>query len=288
MISSMTAFARQEHTDTWGALTLELRSVNHRYLDIGQRLPDELRVLEGRIREQLQNQLNRGKVDIQIRYQPAQHASGDLQLDATLIGQLAVASEQVKQYFPEHRPVSTLEIMRWPGVLQIPQVDPEILHAKTMELLDAAIAELIRARQREGEKLSLILAQRCDGIGEIVKQMRTLIPEIKQAWRDKLQTRLAEVKGELDPGRLEQEMVIMAQKIDVDEELDRLETHVAEVKHGLKSSKPIGRRLDFLMQELNREANTLGSKSVDARTGTASVDLKVLIEQMREQVQNIE
>ena len=288
MINSMTAFARQEYTDNWGALTLELRSVNHRYLDIGLRLPDELRVLEGRIREQIQNQLTRGKVDIQVRYQPAQHANGDLQLDMTLIEQLATASEQVKRYFPEHRPVSTLEIMRWPGVLQIPQADPELLHAKALALLDTALAELIRGRRREGEKLKLILEQRCQGITDIVKQMRALIPEIKQSWRDKLQARLAEVKGELDPGRLEQEMVIMAQKIDVDEELDRLGAHVSEVQHGLNSGKAIGRRLDFLMQELNREANTLGSKSVDARTGTASVDLKVLIEQMREQVQNIE
>jgi uncharacterized protein (TIGR00255 family) len=288
MICSMTAFARQEYTDTWGSLTLELRSVNHRYLDLGLRLPEELRVLEGRIREQIQNQLNRGKVDIQVRYQPAQHASGELQLDTTLIEQLASASEQVQRYFPEHRPVSTLEIMRWPGVLQVPQVDPEVLHAKTMELLAAAIAELIQGRRREGEKLKAILEQRCDGILAIVQQMRGLIPEIKQSWHDKLQARLAEVKGELDPGRLEQEMVIMAQKIDVDEELDRLQAHVAEVRHGLNASKPIGRRLDFVMQELNREANTLGSKSVDARTGTASVDLKVLIEQMREQVQNIE
>ena len=288
MISSMTAFARQEVTDTWGSLTLELRSVNHRYLDIGLRLPDELRVLEGRIREQIQNQLNRGKVDIQVRYQPEQHLSGDLQLDMTLIEQLAAASEQVKTYFPEHRPVSTLEIMRWPGVLQIPQVDPEVLHAKAMALLDSALAELIRGRQREGEKLKVILEQRCDGIRDIVKQMRELVPEIKQVWRDKLQARLTDIKGELDSGRLEQEMVIMAQKIDVDEELDRLEAHITEVQRGLNSAKPIGRRLDFLMQELNREANTLGSKSVDARTGTASVDLKVYIEQMREQVQNIE
>ena len=288
MISSMTAFARQEHTDSWGILTLELRSVNHRYLDIGLRLPDELRVLEGRIREQLQNQLNRGKVDIQIRYQPETHASGELQLDTTLIEQLAHASKQVERFFPEQRPVTTLEIMRWPGVLQIPQVEPEVLHARTMELLDAAIAELIRGRQREGEKLKAILEERCQGISGIVQQMRSLIPEIKQSWRDKLQARLSEVKGELDPGRLEQELVIMAQKIDVDEELDRLATHVTEVSRALNATKPIGRRLDFLMQELNREANTLGSKSVDARTGTASVDLKVLIEQMREQVQNIE
>jgi len=288
MISSMTAFARQEHTDSWGTLTLELRSVNHRYLDVGLRLPDELRVLEGRMRERLQARLNRGKIDLTVRCQAEQHISGDLQLDTELLTQLAQASEQVKQYFPDHRPISTLEVLRWPGVLQVPQADPEVLHENAMALLEAAISELIQGRQREGEKLRDIIAQRCHGISDIVQQMRSLIPEIKQGWRDKLHGRLAEVKGELDPGRLEQELVMMAQKVDVDEELDRLATHVDEVLNALNSNKPIGRRLDFLMQELNREANTLGSKSVDARTGSASVDLKVLIEQMREQVQNIE
>ncbi|MEJ2396709.1 MAG: YicC family protein [Gammaproteobacteria bacterium] len=288
MISSMTAFARQEHTDSWGTLTLELRSVNHRYLDLGLRLPDELRVLEGRIREQLQNRLNRGKVDIQVRYQPEQHLAGELQLDTALIEQLAAASDKVKTYFPEHRPISTLEVMRWPGVLQLPQVEPEVLHNTALTLLDQAIDELIRGRRREGEKLKAIIEQRCQGILDIVQHMRQLIPEIKQGWRDKLHARLGEARGELEPGRLEQEIVILAQKVDVDEELDRLETHVTEVRRGLTADKPIGRRLDFLMQELNREANTLGSKSVDARTGTGSVDLKVLIEQMREQVQNVE
>ncbi|MEJ2361792.1 MAG: YicC family protein [Gammaproteobacteria bacterium] len=284
----MTAFARQEHTDSWGTLTLELRSVNHRYLDLGLRLPDELRVLEGRIREQLQNRLNRGKVDIQVRYQPEQHLAGELQLDTALIEQLAAASDKVKTYFPEHRPISTLEVMRWPGVLQLPQVEPEVLHNTALTLLDQAIDELIRGRRREGEKLKAIIEQRCQGILDIVQHMRQLIPEIKQGWRDKLHARLGEARGELEPGRLEQEIVILAQKVDVDEELDRLETHVTEVRRGLTADKPIGRRLDFLMQELNREANTLGSKSVDARTGTGSVDLKVLIEQMREQVQNVE
>ncbi|MEJ2438914.1 MAG: YicC family protein [Gammaproteobacteria bacterium] len=288
MISSMTAFARQEHTDSWGTLTLELRSVNHRYLDLGLRLPDELRVLEGRIREQLQNRLNRGKVDIQVRYQPEQHLAGELQLDTALIEQLAAASDKVKTYFPEHRPISTLEVMRWPGVLQLPQVEPEVLHNTALTLLDQAIDELIRGRRREGEKLKAIIEQRCQGILDIVQHMRQLIPEIKQGWRDKLHARLGEARGELEPGRLEQEIVILAQKVDVDEELDRLETHVTEVRRGLTADKPIGRRLDFLMQELNREANTLGSKSVDARTGTGSVDLKVFIEQMREQVQNVE
>ena len=288
MIRSMTAFARQEHSDTWGSLTLELRSVNHRYLEIGLRLPEELRVLEGKVRERLQQGLNRGKVDVQVRYQPPEHAGGELQLDVTLLEQLARASEQVKTYFPQQRPVSALEVMRWPGVLQMPEVDPQLLHGQTLALLDAAIDELVRGREREGEKLAEIIRQRCDGILDIITQLRELIPEIKQSWRDKLQGRLSEIKAELDASRLEQEMAIMAQKIDVDEELDRLQTHIAEVQRVLQHNKPIGRRLDFLMQELNREANTLGSKSVDARTGTASVDLKVLIEQMREQVQNIE
>lgn len=285
---SMTAFARQEHTDNWGSLTIELRSVNHRYLDLGLRLPDELRVLEGRIRERLQERLNRGKVDLQVRYQQEQHLAGELQLDTGLIEQLAAASETVKTYFTYHRSVSTFEVLRWPGVLQLPEVDPEVLHSTTLALLDAAIDELIRGRQREGEKLKAVLEQRCQGILDIVEQMRELIPEIKRNWRDKLHARLAEVRDELEPGRLEQEMVILAQKVDVEEEMDRLVAHVAEVRRGLNADKPIGRRLDFLMQELNREANTLGSKSVDARTGTGSVDLKVLIEQMREQVQNIE
>jgi len=288
MISSMTAFARQEISHDWGALTLELRSVNHRYLDLGLRLPDELRVLEGRIREQIQGRLARGKVDIQVRYQPEQHAAEKLQLDTTLLEQLAEASDQVRNYFWDCRPVSALEVLRWPGVLQLPQVDTEVLHTTTMALLEAALDDLQQGRRREGEKLKGMLEQRCQAILGIVEQMRALIPEIKQNWREKIQARLAEAPGDLDPGRLEQEIVLMAQKIDVDEELDRLTAHVAEVRRGLDSEKPIGRRLDFLMQELNREANTLGSKSVDARTGTASVDLKVLIEQMREQVQNIE
>jgi uncharacterized protein (TIGR00255 family) len=284
----MTAFARQEVSHDWGLLTLELRSVNHRYLDLGLRLPDELRVLEGRIRELIQSRLARGKVDIQIRYQPEQHAAGNLQLDTALLEQLAGACDQVRNYFWDCRPVSALEVLRWPGVLQLPQVDTEVLHTTTMGLLEAALDDLQQGRRREGEKLKAMLEQRCQGVLDIVEQMRVLIPEIKQNWREKIQARLAEAPGDLDPGRLEQEIVLMAQKIDVDEELDRLTTHVGEVRRGLSSEKPIGRRLDFLMQELNREANTLGSKSVDARSGTASVDLKVLIEQMREQVQNIE
>jgi len=284
----MTAFARQEISEEWGSLTLELRSVNHRYLDVSFRLPEELRALETKLREQIQKRLSRGKVDCQIRYQPAQLSSDEMKLDISVVTQLASAVEEVGQFFPDQRAVGPLEVLRWPGVLQMPEVDAEVLHAAAMKLLDQALDEMIRAREREGSKLKDVIEQRCDGIAKIVIQMRELIPEIKQSWREKLLARLEEIKSNVDETRLEQEMVFMAQKIDVEEELDRLGTHVEEVKRVLQQKKPVGRRLDFLMQELNREANTLGSKSIDARTGTASVDLKVLIEQMREQVQNIE
>lgn len=288
MIRSMTAFARQEIAESWGVLTLELRSVNHRYLDVSLRLPEELRVLETKLREGIQKGLSRGKIDCTVRYQLQQAGAADIQLDDKLIKQLATASQQVEQHFKHVHPVSVLEVMRWPGVLQTPEVDAEVLHAATLKLLQDGLKELVQVREGEGEKLKQILEQRCDGISEIVVEVRKLIPEIKANWRERLTTRLQEIKAELDETRLEQELAIMAQKIDVDEEIDRLNTHVEEVKRVLKQTKPVGRRLDFLMQELNREANTLGSKSSDARTGTASVDLKVLIEQMREQVQNIE
>jgi uncharacterized protein (TIGR00255 family) len=284
----MTAFARQETAASWGTLSLELRSVNHRYLEISFRLPEELRVLETKLRDAMQKNLSRGKLDCTVRFQPQAMSADELQLDEGLIQKLAAASQTVKNYFPDLRAVSPLEVMRWSGVLQTPEVAAEELHAATLSLLDAALKDLVKAREREGEKLKAIIEQRCDGISDIVVQVAQWVPEIKQSWRERIVTRLQEVKTELDETRLEQEMAIMAQKVDVDEEIDRLNTHVEEVKRVLQQSKPVGRRLDFLMQELNREANTLGSKSTDARTGSASVDLKVLIEQMREQVQNIE
>lgn len=288
MIRSMTAFARQEVTEPWGQLTVELRSVNHRYLDISMRLPEELRVLETRIREAIAQRLSRGKVDVNIRYQPEQQLTDEITLNGTLLEQLAAATSRVETYFPQTRPVSPLEVMRWPGVMQMPQVEAEVLHNTAMQLVDTALSEMVRGREREGEKLKALLEQRCDRIDTIVSEVKTLVPEIKQNWREKLLAKLQEFKAEIDAGRLEQELAFMAQKIDVEEEIDRLITHVNEVRRVLQHNKPVGRRLDFLMQELNREANTLGSKSSDARTGTASVDLKVLIEQMREQVQNIE
>jgi uncharacterized protein (TIGR00255 family) len=288
MIRSMTAFARQEIAEPWGILTLELRTVNHRFLDVSLRLPEEIRVLETRLRDRIQQGLSRGKVDCTVRYQPQQAGAEDIQLDEKLIQQLVSASKYIETQFGKAREVSPVEILRWPGVLQTPEVEAEVLHEAVMNLLDAALKELVVSREREGQKLMEIIEQRCDGIDEIVSEVSKLVPEIKDSWRDRLLTRLEEVKGELDENRLEQELAYMAQKVDVDEEIDRLTTHVAEVRRVLQQNKPVGRRLDFLMQELNREANTLGSKSTDARTGTASVNLKVLIEQMREQVQNIE
>jgi len=269
MIRSMTAFARQESAEAWGVLTLELRSVNHRYLDVSLRLPEEIRVIETKLRDGIQKGLSRGKIDCTVRYQPQEMSADDIQLDDKLIKRLASASQKIENHFQQTRPVSPLEVMRWPGVLQTPKVEAEVLHKATLKLLDGALKELVL-------------------ISDIVKQVGKLIPEIKQGWRDRLLTRLEEVKAELDEVRLEQELAYMAQKIDIDEEIDRLNTHIEEVKRVLQQTKPVGRRLDFLMQELNREANTLGSKSTDARTGSASVDLKVLIEQIREQVQNIE
>ncbi len=288
MIRSMTAFARQERVAPWGTLTLELRSVNHRYLDVSLRLPEELRVLETRLRDGIQQGLNRGKVDCSIRFQPQQQTSDDISLDVDLMKKLAEACQQVTSCFDATRPVSPLEVIRWPGVMQTPEVDPDELHQACLGLLQDALKEMIRVREGEGEKLKAVIEQRCDGIEQIVKDVQILVPEIKQNWRDRLLSRLEEIKTELDESRLEQELAYMAQKIDVDEEIDRLITHINEVRRVLKQNKPVGRRLDFLMQELNREANTLGSKSTDARTGSASVDLKVMIEQMREQVQNIE
>lgn len=288
MIRSMTAFARQEWTGPWGGLSLELRSVNHRYLELAFRLPDELRPQEGRLREQIQQQLQRGKVDCTVRYQPAAAGAQGLQINQALVRQLATVCDEVNGMFPEHRPVSALEILRWPEVLQAPQVDPEELQRTLLQLLDKALQELLAMRQREGDKLKQLILQRLDSMAQIVTQVRAALPEIRQLYREKLLARLQELKLDVNTDRFEQELALLAQKMDVDEELDRLVTHVGEVRHVFASKEPVGRRLDFLMQEFNREANTLGSKSVDIRTTNASVDLKVLIEQIREQVQNIE
>jgi uncharacterized protein (TIGR00255 family) len=284
----MTAFARKEKQGEWGSLQLELRSVNHRYLELSPRLPEELRQLEPKIRERVNQQLGRGKVDCNVRYQPPQTVAGELAVNTELVKQLAHASREVDGIIYNPAPVNSLDVLRWPGVLESPGIDEQQLHAELLSLLDQALQELDDNRRREGEKLKAIILLRCDAIEEVVRTVRERLPEILAGLRRRLQERLAELKQELDQERLEQEMVMLAQKLDVDEEMDRLATHIEEVRRVLQSDEPVGRRLDFLMQELNREANTLGSKSADSETTKASVELKVLIEQMREQIQNIE
>ena len=288
MVRSMTAFSRQEQSGEFGELILELRSVNHRYLDISLRLPDELRSLESKLREQIASRLTRGKLDVSLRYQPPTQAGENLQLNMELVKELSKASREIDHVLYDHAPVNSMDLLRWPGVLQARTINTDALHAAVLTLLNAGLDDLIATREREGTKLAEVISLRCEAMTGVVREVKEKMPMIMQGWRDKLVARLQQAKLEVDPERLEQEIVYLAQKTDVDEEMDRLAMHITEVQRVLTEKNAIGRRLDFLMQELNREANTLGSKSVDVDTTRASVDLKVLIEQMREQVQNIE
>ncbi len=288
MAQSMTAFARQESQGDWGVLTWELRTVNHRYLEMALRLPEELRVLEPKVRELVNRFLNRGKLDCQLRWQKPQHQSAQILVDEELVKALSHASRLVDAHIYNPAPINALDIMRWPGVLQTAETDLDALGNQALQVLESALKELTEARSREGNTLKQLILQRCANIDEIVKQVQSLLPQAQSRYRERLLQRIQELKEEPDQNRLEQELVFLAQKMDVAEEVDRLSAHVEEVRRVLNQSQPIGRRLDFLMQELHREANTLGSKSVDTETTRASVDLKVLIEQCREQVQNIE
>lgn len=288
MARSMTAFARQELTKDWGTLTLELRSVNHRYLDVSMRMPEDFRNLEPKIREKISAKLGRGKVDVGLKFTRTDATASEITIDKDLIQQISKASREIDHILYNPEAVSSLDILRWPGVIKAPELDTDELSSALFELLDATLNDMLQGREREGEKLVTLIQQRCQSISEVIEVVKKRLPEIMQIWREKLLARIQEASVEVDENRLEQELVIIAQKTDVDEELDRLVTHVAEVERVLKDKKPIGRRLDFLMQELNREANTLGSKSIDTETTKASVDLKVFIEQMREQIQNIE
>lgn len=288
MARSMTAFARQELVKDWGTLTLELRSVNHRYLDVSIRMPEEFRSHESKIREKISAKLARGKVDVGLRFARTETSSGEITIDKELVQQIANASREVDHILYNPAAVLSLDILRWPGVIKSSELDTNELTTALFELVDDTLKDMLEGREREGEKLAELISQRCQSISEVIINIKKRLPEIMQIWREKLLTRIQDASVEVDENRLEQELVIIAQKTDVDEELDRLTTHVVEVERVLKDQKPIGRRLDFLMQELNREANTLGSKSIDIETTKASVDLKVLIEQMREQIQNIE
>lgn len=287
MIHSMTAFARRETSSTLGTFTWEIRSVNQRFLEPSFRLPDTLRAVEHLLRDQAKQRLTRGKLDCSLRYEPA-IAQQLPAINEALVTQLNHLSTRLAVLGVEGKPLSHADVLRWPGVLQTAEADAEQMQAEALALFDGALTDLIAMRAREGEQIKRLLKERLDGIAAEVVKARALLPEIKEKARERLLSKFADAKVELDPTRLEQELVLFAQRIDVDEELDRLNTHVVEITRLLDEGGAIGRRLDFLIQELHREANTLGSKSVSTATTAVSVSLKVFIEQMREQVQNIE
>jgi uncharacterized protein (TIGR00255 family) len=286
MIRSMTAYANMEASTPQGWLACELRAVNSRFLETGVRLPDELRMLEPQVRERIGARLSRGKVDATFRYRPPA-AAADLLLDERSVAQLATIADALKTNFPQLA-TDFAGLLEWPGLLVKPELDQAGLAQSALALLDRTLDEFIAGREREGAKLAGALRERLDGIERTLSEVRAMLPDIRAALRSKLEARLAELRQSADPGRLEQELVLQLSRIDIDEELDRLDAHVGEARRILQLDEPVGRRLDFLMQEFNREANTLASKSADPRTTRAAVDLKVLIEQMREQVQNLE
>ncbi len=286
MIRSMTAYAGGERGTRWGTLGCELRSVNHRFLEVGVRLPEELRALEPQLRERVAARISRGKLDLVMRLR-APDAAPTLAVDEALVEQLGSLARRLHSRFPDMR-IGFTELLAYPGVLRGEAVDAAALQAEALALLDETLDGFVAAREREGAKLTAAISERVDAIERIAGEVRGMIPAIREGQRAKLAARLADLPHPVDPGRAEQELVLWLQKLDVDEELDRLGSHIGEIRRVLRQREPVGRRLDFLLQEFNREANTLGSKSVDSRTSNAAVELKVLIDQIREQVQNLE
>lgn len=288
MLRSMTAFARQEQSSAWGTITWELRSVNHRYLEAAVRLPEALRGLESLVRERIGAALSRGKVECTLKLQTAGEALTAITLNRPLVGRLLEIASELEHMMGPGTGLRLADVLRWPGVVNEAEPDLDEIRLAILDCLDAALAELIATREREGRRTAELLQQRCDAIRTQVRRVRARRPEVQARWRDKLLSRLADIPTDADAGRLEQELVLIAQRLDVDEELDRLDAHLDEIQAVFARTEPVGRRLDFLMQELNREANTLSAKSADTDTTRAAVELKVLIEQMREQIQNIE
>lgn len=291
MVQSMTAFTRQQLDRDYGSLAWEIRSVNHRYLEASVRVPESFRALENTVRDALRKQLNRGKVECQLRFQ-TEAADGapvsKISVDKELVKQLIEAGDVIGSLASDAATLSTAELLRWPGVIGTAELDKKALEQDALELFAVALKDLIATREREGAELSEFIGQRIDAIRAIVADVRLMMPDILAKQRENLLAKIAEIDIEIDPTRLEQEVALLAQKADIAEELDRLGAHVNEVERVLRSDDQMGRRLDFLMQELNREANTLSSKSIVVETTRSAVDLKVLIEQMREQIQNIE
>ena len=288
MLHSMTGFARESAETPIGTLSWEIRAVNHRYLDVQFKLPEDLRPKEQSFRQQASSSLGRGKVECALYFRRAFDQNSEMQIDTALVELIGHRISDLTAKLPNVAAVNPIEILRWPGVIQHAEIDVEPLVAEAGKLLDKTLAAIGEMRSNEGQRIADMLESRCAEIESIAANVRTRMPEVLDAARAKQKERIANLDVEADPARLEVELALLATKVDVDEELDRLESHLVEIRGALTDQKPVGRRLDFLMQELNREANTLGSKSADTETTRAAVDLKVLIEQMREQIQNVE
>lgn len=287
MTQSMTAFARQQTEHEWGTLVWEIRSVNHRYLETNLRLPESLRAAETLCRDLLRKNLSRGKVDAQLKFTPNPAASS-ISVDQNLLNQITTANAEISKLMPELQQPTTLDVLRWPGIAQESKQDAKEIESELVSLFSKCLNGLEEQREKEGAHLKTFIEQRLDSISKIVDDIKHAMPDILQSQHNRLKDTLAELTESLDPARLEQEMVLLAQKADISEETDRLQAHVQEVRHILGQAGAVGRKLDFLMQELNREANTICSKAVVIETTLNAVELKVLIEQMREQIQNIE
>ncbi|MCH7821031.1 MAG: YicC family protein [Proteobacteria bacterium] len=288
MLHSMTGFARQSAESSIGTLSWELRTVNHRYLDVQFRLPDELRPKEQAFRQQVSAVLKRGKVDCSFHFRRAFDQHGDLKINTEFAKLIGTRLAELSKSLPNSAPVNPIEVLRWPGVITDPETDAEPLYAEAITLLDQALDAIGAMRANEGERIAVMIESRCVDIVALAASVRERLPEVLVAAHAKQRERIDKLDIAADPSRLELELALIAQKLDIAEEVDRLDSHITEIRHVMASQDPVGRRLDFLMQELNREANTLGSKSADTETTKASVELKVLIEQMREQIQNVE
>lgn len=288
MTSSMTAFARKQADFAWGTLVWEIRSVNHRYLEPAFRLPEQFRAIETSLRDILRNTLSRGKIEAQLKYMPDLGVTSQISINEPLLAQLGKALEKVGTHSAAAANASPIEILKWPGIIQEQEQESKVIEQESLSLFRATLGLLTEHRQREGAEMKAAVEARLQSITAIINTIRDALPEILEAQKNKLRDQVSELEVDVEPGRLEQELVLIMQKADIAEEIDRLDAHVKEITHVISSHNPVGRRLDFLMQELNREANTICSKAVVTETTRNAVELKVLIEQMREQVQNIE
>lgn len=288
MTRSMTAFATLSDQQDWGLLVWEIRSVNHRYLDVSLRMPDDFRGLEMTVRERIAARMQRGKIDCTLRFKSTSDLAANITVNESLAQAVINSCQIINKKLHQPSEINPMDILRWPGVVNEGERDTQTVTQAALKLFDGLLDDFVACREREGERLLALIRQRCAVMADVVSKEIARRPQVTKLFREKMLARVAELQTSADMNRFEQELVYLMQKMDVDEELDRLQSHFAELNDIFTRNEAVGRRLDFIMQELNREANTLGSKSVDMRTTQTSVELKVLIEQMREQVQNIE